>query len=821
MTGAADYNASGTQLRSTSATYDGNGAVLSATDAMGYTKHYTYDATGVLTGQTQPVTSSSAVAISYAYDPAGQQTAYTDPNGHTTYATYNTLGLPESVIQPAAGSYTSAANSTSTSVYNARGELVTQNLPGGVQVSNTFNAMGDLTAQSGSGATAATAARSFGYDANGRLTSAATAVAGTSGSAGYQPATSESFTYNDRGAPLSAAGSAGASSFAYNGDGQMSSRTDASGTSSYTYDKAGRLAAQADAASGTTATYSYNTMDQVSSISYGSGNDTQSFGYDSLHRLTSDAVTTAAGAAVASVSYGYNANDWVTSMNTSGLAVSGGGTGTASNGYGYDQAGRLSSWTSGTTTKTYGYDGNGNLTSNNGTAYTYDARNQLTSDGTHTYAYSANGDVMSVTSASGTVNSTSDAYQQQVTAGTSSYGYDGLDRLLSVAGSATESLSYSGMSGLLAADSSATYSRDPSGMLTGVSTAGAGKTIALSNQHMDLVGLVAAAGASVAGSAVFDPWGKPLGTSGTQVQAGFQGGWTDPATGQVLMGARFYNPATSGFLNQDQVNTSAAADPAAGGDLHAYVNDNPVTGTDPAGHCWGLCTFTNAYHAVVNHVVKPVAHAVARVVRPVVHAVVHVVKRVVARTVAVVHTAVRVVRHVASVVVHRVADAYHAAVHYAARAVKAVAHYAVRAARAVVHVVRTAYHKVAAAADRGLRRAAGGSQARTSRHGNLRHLRPAGQLAYLTGDLAGLCQQREVMAQLLSHRPAEFACPGRLVLVCLAELEIAAGSVWPPWHGRMNFLEHGERQPGTPGCEMLPDNRIGEKRGQFLIAPPL
>jgi hypothetical protein len=33
-----------------------------------------------------------------------------------------------------------------------------------------------------------------------------------------------------------------------------------------------------------------------------------------------------------------------------------------------------------------------------------------------------------------------------------------------------------------------------------------------------------------------------------------------------------------------QITTSAQSDPATGGDLHAYVNDSPVTGTDPSGH---------------------------------------------------------------------------------------------------------------------------------------------------------------------------------------------------------------------------------------------
>jgi hypothetical protein len=78
-----------------------------------------------------------------------------------------------------------------------------------------------------------------------------------------------------------------------------------------------------------------------------------------------------------------------------------------------------------------------------------------------------------------------------------------------------------------------------------------------------------------------------------------------------------------------------------------------------------------------------------------------------------------------------------------------------------------------------------------------------------------------VVAHLLSHGPAEFARPGRLVFVCLAELEIAAGSIWPPRRGRVDFLDHGQRQPGTPSCETPPDIPIGEERGEFPVTPPL
>ena len=56
----------------------------------------------------------------------------------------------------------------------------------------------------------------------------------------------------------------------------------------------------------------------MTGISYGSGGDAQAFGYDSLHRLTSDTLKTASGTTVASVSYGYNPDSQVTSQTTTG-----------------------------------------------------------------------------------------------------------------------------------------------------------------------------------------------------------------------------------------------------------------------------------------------------------------------------------------------------------------------------------------------------------------------------------------------------------------------------------------------------------------------
>jgi len=117
----------------------------------------------------------------------------------------------------------------------------------------------------------------------------------------------------------------------------VASRTDAAGTTGYTYDGNDRLSSQSDAASGTTQAYTYNSLNQVASITYSSG-DVKTYSYDALHRVTSEALATSSGTAVASISYGYDNNDNLTSKTTAGI-----GTGSASssiaNTYAYDEAG--------------------------------------------------------------------------------------------------------------------------------------------------------------------------------------------------------------------------------------------------------------------------------------------------------------------------------------------------------------------------------------------------------------------------------------------------------------------------------------------------
>jgi RHS repeat-associated protein len=559
-------------------TYDPAGNRTSATNPRGYTTTYAFNAADELTSQVQPVSASSSDPTSYGYDPAGNQTSVTGGYQNTTWTTYNSWNLPESVIEPATASASAAADRTWTTGYNADGQAASVTQPGGITRGYGYDQVGDLTSETGSGAAAATPAQAFGYDTSGNLISA-TAPGGT-----------DTFTYNDAGQVTATTGPSGNASFGYNGDGLVTSRTDAAGTTSYTYDKAGRLSTAADPLTGATLTYGYNADSLPATISYaesGTAGPTQSYAYDGLQQLTSDTLTSAAGGTVASAGYGYNADGDLTSLATTGYADAGSTT------YGYNQADELTSATKSGATTSYGYDANGDLTRVGGTTFRYNAQDQpvssTTSAGTTSYAYTLSGALASVTSPSGSVqNYTTNAYGQTVTApGGISYSYDGLGRLATRATtSGTSAFAYSGTGTTLASDGTTSYTYDPAGGLIGAQRSGNTAQIALTNIHGDVTGTFSPASTttSLTASQAYDPYGNITATSGTMPAVGYQGQYTDPATGTTKMGARWYNPATGTFTSNDTI-TGSPVPPTVSPTPYGYVDGNPLTNADPSGHC--------------------------------------------------------------------------------------------------------------------------------------------------------------------------------------------------------------------------------------------
>src|SRR6185437_12568651 len=125
--------------------------------------------------------------------------------------------------------------------------------------------------------------------------------------------------------------------------------------------------------------------------------------------------------------------------------------------------------------------------------------------------------------------------------------------------------------------------RDPAGNLIGVA-GGAGSVLALTDQHLDVVGEFTANGGALTGSSSYDPLGKVLATTGEVGNIGYQSGWTDPSTSNVNMGSRWYNPATGQFISRDSTSNSALPNSAAA-NTFAYGDDNPLTAYDPLGTC--------------------------------------------------------------------------------------------------------------------------------------------------------------------------------------------------------------------------------------------
>ncbi|WP_430498449.1 LamG-like jellyroll fold domain-containing protein [Micromonospora trifolii] len=578
-TRTAEYSPTGTLLSEQSARYDRAGNMVASTDARRTTVTYEYDATGVVTKETQPISASDSIVTTFGYDLEGNRTRFTDGRGNAFHTRYNSWGLPEAMIEPATAAHPDPADRTFTLSYDKSGRPAKQTMPGGVAVTNEYDDLGQLVRQSGAGAEVATEDRTFGYDVAGRMTS-------LSGSGG-----TNTIAYDDRGLPRSVTGPSGNSTFGYDPDGRLASRQDAAGTTSYAYDGAGRLSTLANSSAGVQMAYTYNTLSQVKKITYGSNGNTRDFTFDPLRRLTGDELKSSAGASLAKITYGWDENSNITSKSTTGFA------GSAANTYTYDLADRLTSWNNGTNTTAYAYDKSGNRVQNGSKLFTYDQRSRLlTADGA-SYTYTARG---TLADAGGNITRT-DAFgqvvSQQSAGGTQTYTYDGLGRAI------RPGHSYTGLGNDLAADSSASYVRGPSGEVVGT-TGGGNQRMVWTDLHSDVVGQFTPTGTALAGSVTYDPLGKALNTSGLLGQLGYQSEWTDALTNRVNMHARWYNTDTGQFDTRDPASNSPLPD-SINANRYQYGDANPLTVTDPSGH-FGLGSLKRSFSRAVSSVTSSV-----------------------------------------------------------------------------------------------------------------------------------------------------------------------------------------------------------------------
>ncbi len=404
--------------KTTSFTYDAAGNLLTQTDALGAVTTSTYDANG--NRLTQSVTrtlsggGTQTLLTSFVYDNLSRLTRTTFPDGSSTQTIYNSLGQVSATID--------ALNRQTTFVYDNDGRLTQTSYP---------DTTTDLTQYDAEGRRIKTTNRGivteFVYDKLGRLTQTKTADGATTvttyDAAGQVISTRDargnvtSYVYDDAGRRTQITnGLSQATLFTYDAAGNQLTARDARGnTTAYTYDAANRRT-KVTFPDGRFESTAYDAVGRVVGRTDAAGKTTQ-YAYDALGRLT--AVTDALNQVT---SYTYDeVGNRITQSDANLHTTS----------YGYDQRGRRTRRTLPLAqSESYVYDAAGNLTSRtdfNGktTAYAYDSVNRLLSK-TPDASFSAQPIRFTYTP-------TGKRATMVDPSGTTTYGYDTRDRLISKA----------------------------------------------------------------------------------------------------------------------------------------------------------------------------------------------------------------------------------------------------------------------------------------------------------------------------------------------------------------------------------------------------
>ncbi len=578
------YNGAGNQLSTAqgtgpaaSVTYNADGTPATSASpgaAAGVQTAFGYDTTHQLTSTTSP-TGSTLGARAYTWDGFGRLATATDGRGNTTTYTYDAADRITRV------DYSDTATHDVTYTYDTLGR-VTSRVDGAGTTTNTWDSLGRLlsTVNTAGGGTI-----TYRYDTAGALVSKADATGKTTYA--YDPAHELTAMTYPKGSGTATIG------FANDAEGRrtdtwLATNADHSVWAAHThlgYDASGRVTrvlSQTGPATGPTTVTDQTTCYAAGSVAPACSTAT------TADRTKIQWVTDAKTGET--TTYTYDTNGRLTK------AAITGGSSPRTYGYTYDAAGnRLTAATTGTspTSQTLAFNP-GNQISTSG--YTYDAAGNLTKLPTGTtFGYNTAGQRTTATTttrdSTGVVTSTPTAYV---------YGGTGQAELLSQATTGGDTYRYTygraDSSGVPEIESlslttgGTTYqayvAHDPTGQPVALRTSTGTEGLYVYDGRNNPVGLVTDFNA-VAYLYAFDPYGSSTttnsgGTGYPQNPYVFAGGLQDRATGLIRYGARWYNPTTGTWTQQDALN--APLDPA-NANRYTYAGDDPITGTDPTGLC--------------------------------------------------------------------------------------------------------------------------------------------------------------------------------------------------------------------------------------------
>jgi RHS repeat-associated protein len=495
--------------------------------------------------------------VSYAYNAAGQKTSFTDGRGKVTTYSYNSDGLPSGITYP--------DSTGSTVTYNEDGQVATSTDGRGVVVTNSYNTGGQLVGVSYSDSTPSV---SFAYNDDGAKTSMTDGTGTTT------------YSYDTGGRITTRTSPQGSVTFGYNIGNQLTAKTLAgSGLTTFGYDDAGRLTSVTSPSSENT-TYSYDNANRKIGTVLGNG-ATETDSYNASGDLVDIWHKTAGGSTISRHEY---------TIDSAGRRVGESlNSGASSVSYTFDNGGQLTNEVrtgANAYTTSYSYDNAGNRTSKTlgGTTenYTYDDANKLLSAGGKTYSYDAAGNTTGVSSSSSTVSLTWDGAGRlksaTTSAGTYTYTSNGIGQRVAKSGpgvSQSYVLGSDAIDAPVLSDGAASYVY--AGGLVSEVRGGTSKFY-----HSDALGTTRAitnGSGSTTDSLVTDAFGMTVAGSGSTPtpfgfagQAGYQ---SDPETGLMRLGHRYYDNSTGHFISRDPI--------CAGRNWYTYCENDPVNALDPSG----------------------------------------------------------------------------------------------------------------------------------------------------------------------------------------------------------------------------------------------
>jgi RHS repeat-associated protein len=533
------------QQHVTTLTYDGWGNVATVTDAQNHVTTFTYDILGNRLTATDAAT--PAHTTTYTYDAMNRLKTVTDPLNQVTSYDYDASARLSSL--------TDANSHVTTFGYDSANRVNQITAPGNRITSYGYDAEGNLTSRTDPN----TQTTTFDYDSRNRLWHKY-----------YPGGSTETFTYDNNGNLKTTSNAAiSYTDLSYDLLNRLTSVTDSLGrTISYQYD-ANDNRTQMTAPGSDVTNYTYYANNQLWTMGPPSGPYT-TFTYDSLHRRSQKVLPN-----TTQTTYTYDSLNNLMSL----VYQTSGGQTLLSTGYTYDVLGNRLTRTDipsltpppiTTDPISWSYDVANQLLTRPGVTYTYDNNgNTLTktdSSGTTTYGYDYENRLISVSAPGGM---------------TASYTYDPFGRRISktVNGVLTRYLydradmikEYDGADTLLA-----TYRHGP-GMDEPIAMVRGGQTF---YYHADWLGSVMGltdTNQTLVQSYGYDGFGNLDQPGVIQNPYTYTGRQYDAETGLYYYRARYYDPKAGRFLQQDPIRFRG------GVNFYAYVGNNPLKYRDPYG----------------------------------------------------------------------------------------------------------------------------------------------------------------------------------------------------------------------------------------------